>query len=140
MAGLVREIMTTDPVTVDPEATVEEVVRLMRRHELPGLPVVDANDHLLGIVTESDLVLSDDEGDLHIPHYLELFGGIVFLGLVPLAGPLVALVALPLALVPLRLVRTRSDGPGLIKALIGTARLQLVFGVLLALGLWWSWS
>ncbi|HTC80031.1 MAG TPA: 1,4-dihydroxy-2-naphthoate polyprenyltransferase [Acidimicrobiia bacterium] len=56
------------------------------------------------------------------------------------AGPLVALAALPLALVPLRLVRSRSDGPGLIKALIGTARLQLVFGVLLALGLWWSWT
>jgi hypothetical protein len=32
------------------------------------------------------------------------------------------------------------DGPGLIKALVGTARLQLVFGVLLALGLWLSWS
>ncbi len=56
------------------------------------------------------------------------------------AGPLVALVALPLALGPLRLVRSRSDGPGLIKALVGTARLQLVFGVLLALGLWWSWT
>jgi len=56
------------------------------------------------------------------------------------AGPLVALVALPLAVAPLRLVRSRSDGPGLIKALVGTARLQLVFGVLLALGLWWSWS
>jgi len=56
------------------------------------------------------------------------------------AGPLVALVALPLAVVPLRLVRSRSDGPGLIKALVGTARLQLVFGVLLALGLWWSWT
>jgi len=79
MAGLVREIMTTDPVTAGPDATVEEVVKLMRRHELPGLPVVDDNDHLLGIVTEADLVLSDDEGDLHIPHYVELFGGIVFL-------------------------------------------------------------
>ncbi len=56
------------------------------------------------------------------------------------AGPLVALVALPLALGPLRLVSSRSDGPGLIKALVGTARLQLVFGVLLALGLWWSWT
>jgi 1,4-dihydroxy-2-naphthoate polyprenyltransferase len=56
------------------------------------------------------------------------------------AGPLVALVALPLALAPLRLVRSRSDSPGLIKALVGTARLQLVFGVLLALGLWWSWT
>jgi CBS domain-containing protein len=79
MAGLVRDIMTSDPVTVGPDASVEEVVQLMRRHELPGLPVVDDNGHLLGIVTESDLVLSDDEGDLHIPHYVELFGGIVFL-------------------------------------------------------------
>src|ERR687885_1982016 len=79
MAGLVRQIMTADPVTVAPDASVEEVVRLMREHELPGLPVVDADGRLVGIVTESDLVIADDEGDLHIPHYLELFGGLVFL-------------------------------------------------------------
>ena len=33
----------------------------------------------MGIVTESDLVIGDDDGDLHIPHYIELFGGVVFL-------------------------------------------------------------
>ena len=79
MAGLVRQIMTPDPVTVAPDATVEEVVRLMRRHELPGLPVVDGDGALRGIVTEADLVISDDDGDLHLPHYIELFGGMVFL-------------------------------------------------------------
>ena len=52
------------------------------------------------------------------------------------SGPLLAVAALPLALAPLRAVRTRVDGPGLIRALVGTARLQLVFGGLLALGLW----
>src|SRR3989440_5003226 len=71
--------MTPDPVTVHPDTTVEEVVKTLRKHELPGMPVVDGDGQLKGIVTESDLVLSDDEGDLHIPHYLELFGGIVFL-------------------------------------------------------------
>jgi CBS domain-containing protein len=71
--------MTADPVTVTPDAGVEDVVRLMREHELPGLPVVDGDGGLLGIVTESDLVIADDEGDLHIPHYIELFGGMVFL-------------------------------------------------------------
>ncbi|MEA2397024.1 MAG: hypothetical protein QOK25_580 [Thermoleophilaceae bacterium] len=79
MAGLVRQIMTPDPVTVAPDATVEQVVRLMRKHELPGLPVVDADGTLRGIVTESDLILSDEDGDLHLPHYIELFGGMVFL-------------------------------------------------------------
>ena len=34
---------------------------------------------LVGIVTERDLVLPDQDGDLHIPHYINLFGGTVFL-------------------------------------------------------------
>jgi 1,4-dihydroxy-2-naphthoate octaprenyltransferase len=51
---------------------------------------------------------------------------------------LVALAAAPLALTPLRLVAQRRDAPGLIAALVGTARLQLATGVLLAAGLWFS--
>jgi hypothetical protein len=35
-------------------------------------------------------------------------------------------------------VRRRSDGPGLLAALAGTARLQLAVGLLLAAGLWVS--
>jgi CBS domain-containing protein len=79
MAELVREIMDSDPVTVSPDASVEEVVGAMRDNELPGLPVVDADGRCVGIVTEADLVLPDDEGDLHVPHYINLFGGTVFL-------------------------------------------------------------
>ena len=51
----------------------------MREHELPGIPVVDDDGRCVGIVTEADLVLPDDQGDLHIPHYVNLFGGTVFL-------------------------------------------------------------
>jgi len=79
MAELVREIMEADPVRVSPEAPVEEVVRTLREHELPGVPVVDGDGRCVGIVTEADLVLPDDEGDLHIPHYVNLFGGTIFL-------------------------------------------------------------
>ena len=50
-------------------------------------------------------------------------------------GALVALLAAPLALPPLRIVATRTDPPSLVQALIGTARLQLVFSALLAAGL-----
>jgi CBS domain-containing protein len=79
MAAVVRDIMDPDPVTVRPETPVEEVVTALRRHELPGLPVVDQEGRVVGIVTEADLVLPDDHGDLHIPHYINLFGGTIFL-------------------------------------------------------------
>jgi CBS domain-containing protein len=75
----VTEIMDREPVTVSPEDSVEDVVRTLKRHELPGVPVVNEGGRCVGIITEADLVLSDEEGDLHIPHYIELMGGIVYL-------------------------------------------------------------
>ncbi len=75
----VREYMDPDPPTVSPDATVEEVARLLGENELPGVTVVDGDRRVLGVVTENDLVIGDEEGDLHIPHYIELFGGLVFL-------------------------------------------------------------
>ena len=79
MAVAVREIMDPEPVTVRPDTSVEEVIRLLAESELPGVPVVDADDGCVGIVTEADLVIADDQGDLHLPHFIELFGGVVFL-------------------------------------------------------------
>ena len=79
MAELIREIMDAEPATVRVDTPVEDVVRLLRDHELPGVPVVDESGACVGIVTEADLVLPDDQGDLHIPHYVNLFGGTVFL-------------------------------------------------------------
>jgi CBS domain-containing protein len=75
----VREYMDPDPVMVAPGASLEEVARTIGENELPGVPVVDAGGNVVGIVSENDLVISDDQGDLHIPHYIELFGGLVFL-------------------------------------------------------------
>jgi CBS domain-containing protein len=79
MALTVADIMDTDPVAVQPDDDVETVVRLLRRHELPGVPVVNEGGRCIGSVTEADLVIADEEGDLHLPHYIELFGGVVFL-------------------------------------------------------------
>jgi CBS domain-containing protein len=71
--------MERDPVRVTTDTKVEDVLRTLRKHELPGVPVVDSDDRCVGIITEADLVIPDPDGDLHIPHYIELFGGIVFL-------------------------------------------------------------
>lgn len=75
--------MDRELVTASPEDDVGTVIKLLREQELPGVPVVDQGDRLVGIVTEGDLVLREDDADLHLPHFFELFGGIVFLA--PLA-------------------------------------------------------
>ena len=75
----VRDYMDADPVTVTPDATVEEVARILGENELHGVTVVDSTGQVVGVVTENDLVIGDEEGDLHIPAYIELFGGLVFL-------------------------------------------------------------
>lgn len=77
--AFVRDIMDPEPVTVREDDGVEAVYRLMKEHEVTGLPVVNEGGRCVGIVTEEDLVIADEEGDLHIPHYIELFGGLVFL-------------------------------------------------------------
>jgi CBS domain-containing protein len=79
VAQLVRDIMERDPATVRTDDKIEDVIRLLRQHELPGVPVVDGDGRCIGIVTETDLVVPDEQGDLHLPHYFELFGGVVFL-------------------------------------------------------------
>jgi CBS domain-containing protein len=79
MADEIRDIMDTTPVTVHADTKVEDVVAVLKTHELPGVPVVDDDGELVGIVTEADMVLPDDQGDLHIPHYINLFGGTIFL-------------------------------------------------------------
>jgi CBS domain-containing protein len=79
VAELIRDIMDSAPATVAPDASVEEVVAALREHQLPGLPVVDPDGRCVGIVTEADLILPDEDGDLHIPHYVNLFGGTIFL-------------------------------------------------------------
>ena len=75
----VREYMDDEPATVRPDTSAEDVARLLGTHELHGVPVVNEAGRCVGIVTENDLVMADEEGDLHIPHYIERFGGLVFL-------------------------------------------------------------
>jgi CBS domain-containing protein len=76
----VADIMEHDPVSVTPEDTVETLLRTLREHELPGVPVVNGGGRCVGIVTESDLVLVDEEEDLRLPLHIDLFGGTIFLG------------------------------------------------------------
>jgi CBS domain-containing protein len=75
----IADVMERDVVTVSADDDIDSLLKVMRRHELPGVPVVDAAGHLVGIVTESDLVIRDEQGDLHLPHHVDLLGAVIFL-------------------------------------------------------------
>jgi CBS domain-containing protein len=53
------DVMTTDVITVSPETTVRDIATLLHSKRISGVPVVDAAGHILGIVTEGDLVLRE---------------------------------------------------------------------------------
>lgn len=50
----VEEVMTPDPITVTPDTNIEQVARLLLKHKIGGLPVIDEKQRLIGIVTEED--------------------------------------------------------------------------------------
>jgi len=47
--------MIIDPVTLHPDATIGEALRLMKENKIGGIPIVDANHKLVGILTNRDL-------------------------------------------------------------------------------------
>jgi len=53
----VEDIMTKDDnlITVGPDDAIEHAAMLMRKNRVGGLPVIDADEKILGIITESDL-------------------------------------------------------------------------------------
>jgi CBS domain-containing protein len=74
------EIMNTDVPTVSPDDDARRAIDLLAKTDMGAIAVVDEDRKVVGIVSESDLILSDEESDLHLPHYLNIMGGIVFVG------------------------------------------------------------
>jgi len=60
------DLMTSPPVIVRPEDTVEHAARLMHARRVKRLPVVDAAGHLLGIISRADVLSVFDRSDKDI--------------------------------------------------------------------------
>lgn len=52
----VGEVMTADVVSVDRSSTFREIAKLLAAYDITGLPVVDEDDRVVGVVSESDLL------------------------------------------------------------------------------------
>jgi CBS domain-containing protein len=57
----VREVASTDLVTVDPEQDLDEAVRLMAQHQVRRLPVVKEDGRLVGVVAQADVARQADD-------------------------------------------------------------------------------
>src|SRR5438105_14752213 len=67
----VRELMTQHVLSVRPGTPVHEIARLMHEHAISGMPVLDENDSVIGLVTELDLIVRN--GRLQMPAFLQIF-------------------------------------------------------------------
>jgi CBS domain-containing protein len=74
---LAKDIMTTEVVKVHPGDTVDEVIKLLLDNRISGIPVVDDDDIVVGVVTEADLLVRSQK--LHVPSYIQILGGIIYL-------------------------------------------------------------
>jgi CBS domain-containing protein len=72
------DIMDVDIPSVSPQDDARAAIEVLAKQDLAAIPVVDADRKVVGIVSESDLVISEEESDLHLPHFLNIMGGIVF--------------------------------------------------------------
>jgi CBS domain-containing protein len=73
----VREIMTTDVITVRPETTMGELADILAQNKISGVPVVDGQGRVLGMVSEADIILQD--ADLHFPYYIQFLESVIYL-------------------------------------------------------------
>lgn len=69
-----KDIMIGDVIAVYPETPVQEVARLLIKHRISGVPVIDKERRVLGVISESDIIYKEIHRD---PELLDRLGGIV---------------------------------------------------------------
>lgn len=61
----IREIMADDVITTTPDTPIEDAARIIADDKIGGMPVVDEHNHVVGVITETDIFKT----------FVEMFGG-----------------------------------------------------------------
>jgi CBS domain-containing protein len=77
MSKTVAEVMTTDLVTVSPDTSLQEAIQILAERKISGLPVVDAQGKLVGIISETDLTWQTTGVDT--PPYVMFLDSVIYL-------------------------------------------------------------
>lgn len=74
---VVADIMEKNVITVRGETPVEEVLHLLFNNKISGVPVVNEDGKVVGMVSETDLIQKEKEPRL--PSYIEVLGSIIYI-------------------------------------------------------------
>jgi CBS domain-containing protein len=74
---LAKDIMTKNVITINKDASIDELSNILINNKISGVPVVDEEGKVIGIVTEADIIVKDT--DLHFPRYFKLLDSIIYL-------------------------------------------------------------
>lgn len=66
-----RDIMTTEVITIGPEATLEEAIKTLLTNKISGMPVCDKEKRVLGVLSERDLLNFVFSGNVRTAHVKE---------------------------------------------------------------------
>lgn len=72
-----KEIMSTNVITVKKDSTIEEIANVLTDNNISGVPVVDDDGRVIGMVSQKDLLYKDVEP--RFPAVVEILGGLIFL-------------------------------------------------------------
>ncbi|WOB42691.1 CBS domain-containing protein [Thermoleptolyngbya oregonensis NK1-22] len=77
MTVTVADVMTPDPIVVHPETPLNEAIKLIAERRISGLPVVDADGKLVGVLSEADLMWR--ETGPTPPPYIMILDSVIYL-------------------------------------------------------------
>ena len=72
--GTVRDVMTKDVLAIAADDTLDTIAELFDKYDYDGMPVVDANYKLLGIITAYDMILQSS--GMHLPTVIDIMENI----------------------------------------------------------------
>jgi CBS domain-containing protein len=77
MSATVADVMTHDPIVVNPETPLKDAVKILAERRISGLPVVNLQGKLLGVISESDLMWQ--ETGVKSPAFITFLDSVIFL-------------------------------------------------------------
>lgn len=77
MAKTVADVMTPNPISVTPDTVLKDAIQLMADNHVGGLPVINADNDLVGILSKSDLMWQTT--GIEMPTYITLLDSVIYL-------------------------------------------------------------